>query len=168
MHGEQADDVMWPIINGHTDFFRDLPPCQGALEFFKDVRHLNPTILTACPKVNYPHVAALKREWVQRHLGHDVTVLPVMGGRHKPLFMHAKGDILIDDHRRNTGAWEAAGGHAILHRHWAITRGALGAMLAREPVAWVQLCRNDSQIYWQTSKPTDQMPIGRYYATRSP
>lgn len=126
MHGEQADDVMWPTINAHPDFFRDLPPCQGALEFFKGVRHLAPAILTACPKVNYPHVASLKREWVQQHLGHDITVLPVMGGRNKPLFMHSKGDILIDDHIKNINAWNAAGGIGILHNGvWARTMGAL-------------------------------------------
>jgi len=120
-----ADDDMWLKINGHPSFFRDLPPMEGALEFFRSIEHLNPIILTACPKSNYAHVAAQKVEWVRAHLSAHVTVLPVLGGSSKPLFMHAKGDILIDDYRRNTEAWAAAGGHAILHRGFDGTAAAL-------------------------------------------
>lgn len=55
--------------------------------------------------------------------------MPVMGGVNKPLFMHAPGDILIDDYRRNTTAWEMSGGRAILHRTFPETKAALLAML---------------------------------------
>lgn len=124
-HRDMADDDMWGRINGHESFFRDLPPCPGALEFFDSVRHLHPVILTACPKTNYQSVAIQKREWIRHYLGHDVRVLPVMGGRNKPLFMHAPGDILIDDFSRNIEAWRAHGGHGILHRNWGDTHIAL-------------------------------------------
>lgn len=128
-HRDMADKEMWGHINGHPTFFLDLPPCPGALEFYHDIRHLQPVVLTACNASNYVNVARQKREWVRRHLGRDVTVLPVSGGVHKPLFMHARGDILIDDFRRNTEAWEMAGGRAILHRSWGVTRSALTNMV---------------------------------------
>lgn len=124
-HRELADDAMWERINSHPSFFLDLPPCPGALDFFREVEHRQPTILTACPKTNYAHVAVQKRAWVRQHLSRTCLVLPVLGGKHKPLFMHQPGDVLIDDYSRNTAAWEAAGGIAILHRSWDETRAAL-------------------------------------------
>lgn len=124
-HRDMADDAMWKIINTHPTFFRELPPMAGAIDFMDWVRPLQPIVLTACPKSNYAHVASQKRDWVRAHLGADVTVLPVWGGASKPLFMHAPGDVLIDDYRRNTEAWEAAGGIAILHRGFDGTRDAL-------------------------------------------
>ena len=124
-HRAMADDEMWELVNGHQTFFRDLPPMEGAVEFFRSIEHLHPIILTACPKSNYAHAAVQKVEWVRKHLSPHVTVLPVLGGYNKPLFMHAKGDILIDDFRRNTEAWTAAGGNAILHRSFEATSAAL-------------------------------------------
>lgn len=125
-HRSLADDEMWGHINGHPSFFRDLPPMRGAVDFFRCVEHLNPVILTACPKSNYPHVAAQKRAWVRAHLSQTCMVLPVLGGRHKPLFMHQAGDVLIDDFGKNCIAWEEAGGVAIKHEgDWAATRAAL-------------------------------------------
>lgn len=114
-HRTLADDEMWAKINSHPSFFRDLPLMPGALEFFHQVRLLDPIILTACPKTNYAHVAGQKRAHVREHLGAHVTVLPVLGGYNKPLFMHSPGDVLIDDWGKNCKAWEAAGGVAIKH-----------------------------------------------------
>lgn len=129
VHPKQHDDkIMWGNIDGCEDFWQAIPPCAGAIAFFVDVAHLNPTILTACPKTNYAPAARHKRAWIRRYIGEHVTVLPVMGGSNKPLFMHAPGDILIDDFRRNTEAWEAAGGVAILHRNWFDTRTALAGI----------------------------------------
>ena len=125
-HRSLADEEMWARINCHASFFRDLPLMPGALEFYDSIMHLNPTILTACPKTNYAHVAGQKRAWVQHHLGRDVTVLPVLGGYNKPLFMHSPGDILIDDWGKNCDAWRKAGGVAIKHEgDFAVTATAL-------------------------------------------
>lgn len=125
-HRSLADEEMWGHINSHASFFRDLPPMPGAIEFFRSVEHLQPVILTACPKSNYAHVAAQKRAWVRAHLSQTCLVLPVMGGRHKPLFMHQAGDVLIDDFGKNCAAWNEAGGIAIKHEgDWSATRAAL-------------------------------------------
>lgn len=126
---EMADNALWAQINSHKFFFRELPPCEGAIEFFRSIEHLDPIILTACPKSNYAHVAGQKREWVREHLSTRVTVLPTWGGSSKPLFMHARGDILIDDFERNTSRWEKAGGRAILHRTFDQTSAVLRAIL---------------------------------------
>ncbi|WP_143535378.1 hypothetical protein [Rhizobium sp. N122] len=130
-HRSMLDDDMWSQINAHPSYFRDMPQCPGALNFFKSIEALNPIILTACPKSNYAHAARQKREWVREHLGHHVPVLPVMGGSSKPLFMHAAGDILIDDFERNTAAWSKAGGVAILHSNFEDTKAALGDVMKR-------------------------------------
>ncbi|HIE1458599.1 TPA: 5' nucleotidase, NT5C type [Stenotrophomonas maltophilia] len=125
-HRLLADDEMWKHINNHPSFFRDLPPMHGAVEFFHSIHHLNPVILTACPKSNYPLAAMQKLQWVREHLSATCLVLPVLGGRHKPLFMHQPGDVLIDDFEANCDAWTAAGGVAIRHAgNWTATHHAL-------------------------------------------
>ncbi len=125
-----SDAEMWAAIHSHGSYFRGLPPCLGALEFFESVRHLDPHILTACPKSDYANVAYQKIGWVREHLGAGVTVLPSPGGQAKPLFMRAKGDILIDDFAKNCRAWSEHGGVAIQHSgYWAFTRHELKAYL---------------------------------------
>lgn len=183
-HRSMADDDMWLKINGHPTFFRDLPPMAGAVDFFRSIEHLEPIILTACPKSNYAHVATQKVEWVRAHLSAHVTVLPVLGGSSKPLFMHAKGDILIDDFRRNTEAWAAAGGHAILHRGFEGTAAALEAAIgpyAAQPAEQLKPEGGEAvaEVYeWSeddgTSKrcvsflcPISELPVGtKLYATQ--
>jgi 5'-nucleotidase len=124
-HRKMLDDDMWAQINAHPSYFRDMPQCPGAKTFFETIDGLNPVILTACPRTNYANAARQKREWVREHLGHWVTVLPVMGGHNKPLFMHAAGDILIDDFKKNTDAWEEAAGVSILHTDFSKTLSEL-------------------------------------------
>lgn len=118
----EADSLVWSRIDGCHRFFRDMPPCEGAIEFFREVEYLQPIILTACPRTNYAQAAAEKRAWIRRHLSKTVMVLPVMGGINKPLFMHQPEDVLIDDYKKNIAAWEAAGGFGILHTDWDTTR----------------------------------------------
>lgn len=124
-HRGMADNAMWETINAHPSYFRDMPPYPGAVAFFAEIKHLDPIVLTACPSSNYAHVARQKRAWTREHLSKDIVILPVMGGKNKALFMHAPGDILIDDFRRNALAWEAEGGVAVLHRNFDDTRATL-------------------------------------------
>jgi len=118
---------MWAKINAHPSYFEDMPMCPGAADFFAEIQRLSPIILTACPRTNYAHVAGQKRRWVRKHLGSDVTVLPIMGGHNKHLFMNAPGDVLIDDYEKNCAPWRKSGGVAILHTSFAETRAALAA-----------------------------------------
>lgn len=137
-HQGMADDAMWATINAHPSYFLDMPACPGAIEFFRglETRNLRPIILTACPRTNYKNAALQKRQWVRQHLGKHVTVLPVMGGRNKGLFMHAEGDILIDDFITNVDAWRNLNGVGILHTYsaWDLTYYELKrALVARVP-----------------------------------
>jgi 5'-nucleotidase len=115
------DPTLWKWINGHGNFFRNLPLCEGAVDFFNSVRHLNPTILTACPKTNYTVAAVQKRAWVYENLSADITVIPMMGGKNKVLFMHSPGDVLIDDFEKNCIPWREHGGIAIQHKNFVTT-----------------------------------------------
>lgn len=128
-HRSLADDAMWATINAHPSYFRDMPPCEGAKAFFDSISWLDPIILTACPRTNYANAARQKRAWVREHLSTSCMVLPVMGGRNKPLFMHAPGDILIDDFERNIVVWQEDGGRGILHCDFATTKEALDRLL---------------------------------------
>lgn len=116
-HREVADDLMWADINGYGTFFRDLPPCAGAVSFFHDILHLKPTILTACPfdPERFADIAEQKRGWVNEWLGPDVPTIFVPGSKHKQLYMHHPGDILIDDFAPNIKRWNAAGGRGVHH-----------------------------------------------------
>lgn len=124
----ETDDRLWECINKHGTFFSDLPLCPNAEAAMEVISgYAKPIILTACPRTNYRHVALQKVGWVRKHFGEDLQVLPVMGGRNKPLFMHAKGDILIDDWDKNIKAWNEDGGIGIHHidHNWKKTLGNL-------------------------------------------
>lgn len=123
------DATLWKFINGHGNFFLNLPIMPGALDFFRRVEHLNPTILTACPKTNYPTAAVQKRQWVYKHLSKDITVIPMLGGKNKCLFMHSPGDVLIDDFEKNCIPWREHGGIAIQHINFEKTSSMLDVIL---------------------------------------
>lgn len=112
---KMPDDILWPLVHAIDDFYRTMPLCPGALEFFQEVKHLNPIFLTSCSKEKYRLHAIQKREWVREFLSTDFHVLPVLGGTNKVLFMHAPGDVLIDDWRKNIEAWEELEGVGIKH-----------------------------------------------------
>ena len=110
-----ANDDLRAQINAHPSYFRDLPRSPATVEFFAILVPLTLVSLTACPQINSPGVAAQKGAWVREPLSSTAWVLPVMGARHKPLFVHWPGDVLIDDRPRNCATGEEAGGMPILH-----------------------------------------------------
>jgi len=128
-HDSVTDAIMWHNINQYHEFFLNLPPLSDALDFFKSIEHMNPIILTACPKSNYNVAAIQKREWVRKQLSKTCWVLPVLGGKNKSLFMHEKNDILIDDFEDNIKYWNLAGGIGILHREFESTYDKLMKIL---------------------------------------
>jgi hypothetical protein len=115
------DDVMWKMINSYHEFYANLPLMKDAAELFSALEDYNVTILTACPRSNYKNAAMQKRAWVRKHLSKDITILPMMGGVNKAMFMHEPGDVLIDDMAKNCKAWEELGGVAIVHKNAADT-----------------------------------------------
>ena len=110
------DDVMWKMINGYDDFYANLPLMPMAKTLFNILSsRFDVVILSACPRSNYKNAAMQKRQWVRKYLSKDVTVIPMMGGVNKALFMHEPGDILIDDMEKNCLAWNDLGGVSIQH-----------------------------------------------------
>lgn len=107
-------DEHWRAIHDQDDFFFNMPLKDDARQLLAGLP-IDPIILTACPRSNYQKVARQKKRWVAHHLGHYLTVLPVIGGHNKPMFMHKPGDILIDDYGKNCRAWKDEGGRAIKH-----------------------------------------------------
>ena len=118
IHPNELDDkVLWQKIGSYDTFFLDLPLMPGAIDLFEFLTdRFDVSILTACPRSFYQKAAIQKRLWVRRHLSAKVTVLPVMGGKNKGLFMHDVGDLLIDDMAKNCIAWGDLGGIAIEHK----------------------------------------------------
>ena len=115
---------MWKAIHGHDEFFYNLPMMEGA----KDLWHLSSghqltcawpevIILTSAGSSNYMHVAQQKRRWIQKHISPRATVIAVREGADKAAMVQNKGDILVDDWRKNCDAWEAVGGLAVKYEN---------------------------------------------------
>lgn len=121
----ESDDDLWAKVHTKPNFFYDLPLIPGSDEFYADIRHMPHVFLTACPKTNYDQIAVQKRYWVRKHLSASAMVLPIVGARHKPLFMNHLGDILIDDYGLNINGWVDAGGYGIKHENFKDTRAEL-------------------------------------------
>lgn len=124
-HRTITEEEMWAFIKARPAFFDELEPMPGALEFWGEVKHHNPIILTAAPKACFDDAARAKRRWVHRHLSPDALVIPTWGGKHKRFYMHAPGDILIDDWEPNITSWNEEGGRGILHTSFDDTRTQL-------------------------------------------
>lgn len=105
--------VAWKMIYRDPDFYFKLPMMPGAEKYWETILPLNPTILTGCPTSGYDAAADAKRRWIAKYLGAAVPVITCYS-RNKPDHMLAAGDVLIDDHEKNTSKWIAAGGHGIL------------------------------------------------------
>lgn len=132
--GGIKDEEMWKLIHGHGEFFITMPLFDGAKEFFDAFaqRGFDPIILTAASKGHYHEMARQKRIWVREHLTTEHLILPVWGSASKTLFMHAPGDILIDDFEKNCKRWTDAGGTAIHHKTFAETMFRFGMIFGMD------------------------------------
>ena len=77
----------------------------------------------------YIEAAKQKKAWCRNNLSSTVTVLPVLGGTKKFLFMNNPNDILIDDFPKNIDTWVKHNGAGILHTDFALTRSRLKELL---------------------------------------
>ncbi len=125
-----GDQHMWAAIDATPHYWDTMPVMEGAHAFWDKIKHLNPTVLTGCPKTSYEVAATAKRAWWQRHFNHFDVITCL--SRDKGNFVSAPGDILIDDMSKNIKRWEAAGGVGILHRHYQYdaTLAALERLMA--------------------------------------
>jgi hypothetical protein len=108
--------IKWQNMMEDETFYETLPVLDGSAAFLwkvENVLDVTPVILTASPRSKYEHVAQQKLRWVKKNLG-DYLVIPTYGAETKYLWA-GKNKLLLDDHKKNTCAWEEAGGTAVHH-----------------------------------------------------
>ena len=114
--GGSDDDAVFEAIRNMPHFYLYLTPDDEMCHLFRMLSQMDKVqcaVLTGIPKPSrgIADAESDKREWVMRYLGPGTEFIPVER-RHKADY--AKGNILIDDYRRNLEEWEAAGGRGIL------------------------------------------------------
>ena len=144
--GESTDEAnakgksyFWKLFResvgkNEKDFWANLPWQPGGEELWTFISPYNPNILSS-PAINfskpqdqqldpnYNEAIIGKKEWINKNLynvGKEIFV-PAS----QKVDSVAPNHILIDDMKKNTDAWEAAGGIAILHKNYATTKKIL-------------------------------------------
>ncbi len=122
------------VGENEKDFWANLPWQPGGEKLWTFISPYNPNILSS-PAINFskPQIQQLdpnyneaiigKKEWINKNLynvGEEIFV-PAS----QKVDSVAPNHILIDDMEKNTDAWEAAGGIAILHKNYATTKKIL-------------------------------------------
>src|SRR5690606_24071873 len=91
-------------------FIRDLPPVAGAIEAYRELTALGMDVrICSSPLHQFENCVAEKYLWVHRHLGRAATDRLILT-RDKTL---VRGDLLIDDKPRITGAVRPSWRHII-------------------------------------------------------
>lgn len=91
-------------------FIRNLPAMPGALEAFNALLEMGMDVrICTSPLVQYENCVAEKYLWVEKHLGREATRRIIMTAD-KTLI---RGDILIDDKPRVTGAAQPSWRHIV-------------------------------------------------------
>lgn len=102
---------LWSIINKDERFFAELELIEGCMALWEATKDLEPIFLTGAPSSRV--FEEQKKEWVARIFGPEFTV-HVVPRRLKQEYS-GPGKVLIDDMEENIEAWNARGGHGILH-----------------------------------------------------
>ena len=122
------------VGKNERDFWANLPPQPGGEDLWTFISPYNPNILSS-PSIDFslPQDQQLdpkfnqaiqgKKEWIDKNL-YNVGEKFFVPAVQKAKFA-APNHILIDDMKKNTDAWEAAGGIAILHKNYATTKKIL-------------------------------------------
>jgi hypothetical protein len=129
-HGLPA---FWNRLAKADDFYVNLPLLPDAMRLFDAVRHLDPIILTGCPRGGWAETQ--KERWAAAHFPGTriITCMAVDKRRHA-----RRGDILVDDTLKYRHLWEQAGGTFVHHRDTDTTLAELRALglSLREPAVW--------------------------------
>lgn len=102
--------AFWARIRHQPNFYRDLALLPDARQLFNAVTHLDPVILTGCPRGGWAEPQ--KVEWAAEHFP-GTRIITCMSADKR---MHMqRGDVLVDDYLKYRGRWEEAGGTFIHH-----------------------------------------------------
>lgn len=125
-----GSEQFWRELEAKGDFYRNLPLMPDARALYEGVKHLNPTILTGCPRGNWAE--AQKVAWAHEHF----PGVPVITCRSSDKRAHAKpGDVLIDDWPQHRHRWIEHGGVFISHFDADTSLAALWAHYPQLPAA---------------------------------
>lgn len=107
---EMGQKKFWKELQEKGDFYRNLPLMTDAMELYEGVKHLEPVILTGCPRGNWAQQQ--KIEWVEQHFP-GVKIITCRSADKRD---HAKpGDVIIDDWPQHRHRWIEMGGIWISH-----------------------------------------------------
>lgn len=110
---EFGSKMFWKTLARYEDFYYKLPLMSDAMYLWQSVKHLNPTILTGCPRGGWAEDQ--KQRWAVKMFGSDVKMITCMS-RDKRLHMQeVTHNIIIDDFSKYKSLWEEYGGTFILH-----------------------------------------------------
>ncbi|QNH71429.1 5'-3' deoxyribonucleotidase [Rhizobium phage AF3] len=128
---DEDDNILNKKIKKHGNFFAELPLFDGAVEFLRELkkyvddlnydnRYIKPVaydlkFLSACGRSDFENVAQQKIKAVRSKLNDDLHLTFSPAGKQKYLYLRYKGDVLIDDFKKNLIPWIEAGGRAIQH-----------------------------------------------------
>lgn len=104
--------AFWAKLARHPNFYANLPLLPDAHRLFGAVQHLDPIILTGCPRGRWAE--AQKVHWAARHFpGTRIITCMARDKRNHA----ASGDVLVDDTLRHRHLWEEMGGTFVHHRN---------------------------------------------------
>lgn len=100
----------WSALARHGDFYATLPLMPDARLLFGAVAHLDPILLTGCPRGGWAE--AQKVSWAATHFP-GTRIITCMAADKRN---HAvAGDLLVDDTLKHRHRWEEIGGVFIHH-----------------------------------------------------
>ncbi len=123
VHGKLLNDVpkpeRWDKINAIKNFWKELNWMPGAKKIWDFLKPYTPSIMSAWTKHD-PNSPKGKEDWLKAHVGRlsRSRINLVMRADKKRFARDGRTgapNILIDDHPKNIGEWEANGGIGIHH-----------------------------------------------------
>lgn len=124
LHGSEK---FWTTLYDTPDFFELFEPMVDAYQLYEGVKHLNPIILTGCPRGGW--ATRQKLNWRDQYFP-GVPMISILS-REKAHYCRP-GDIIIDDWPQHRALWEAAGGHWILHKTAEQSLAELNLLLSQK------------------------------------
>lgn len=115
--------AFWSELERKGDFYRNMPVMADARVLFDGVKHLNPIILTGCPRGDWAQQQ--KIDWAAEHFP-GVRIITCRSADKRD---HAeRGDTIIDDWPQHRHRWLQMGGHWISHYCAETSLAALWAL----------------------------------------
>ena len=112
-----SNNEKWKKINKASDdkgFWSRMKMMPDAKKLWEYLKEHHPIILTATGSSKF--APGEKREWVEKHLGHQVKVILVRDGKDKAQYASPHSILIDDSHKKVIEPWDKAGGIGIHHQ----------------------------------------------------